>query len=103
MHALIEKRRADIATLCERYGVRRLAIFGSAARSDDFDDAASDADFLVEFAPGSDLPALQQFFGLRDDLSALLGRPVDLIEASAVTNPYVLSSINRAREVVYGA
>jgi hypothetical protein len=32
-----------------------------------------------------------------------LGRPVDLVEAGAVRNPYVLASIERNREVVYAA
>ena len=102
MHPLIKEKSADIAALCHRYQVRRLAVIGSAARGEDFDAVGSDADFVVEFEPGSRLSALEQFFGLRADLSGLLQRPVDLIEAPAVRNPYVLASINRAREVVYG-
>jgi uncharacterized protein len=37
MLPLIAERRSDIAALCRRFGVRRLAVFGSAARGDDFD------------------------------------------------------------------
>jgi predicted nucleotidyltransferase len=103
MHHLIEQRRADIALLCRRYGVRQLEVFGSAARSADFDPATSDADFLVDFQPGGDLEPLEQFFGLADALARLLGRPVDLVEHRAVRNPFVLAGINRAREVVYAA
>lgn len=103
MHQLIEQHRADIALLCRRYGVRQLEVFGSAARAADFDPASSDADFLVDFQPGGDLAPLEQFFGLADALSRLLGRPVDLVERGAVRNPFILASLNRAREVVYAA
>jgi predicted nucleotidyltransferase len=102
MHPLIDQRRAEIALLCRRYGVRQLEVFGSAARATDFDQATSDADFLVDFHAGG-LPPLEQFFGLADALAGLLGRPVDLVERGAVRNPFVLAAINRAREVVYAA
>ncbi|MEO5374962.1 MAG: nucleotidyltransferase domain-containing protein [Alphaproteobacteria bacterium] len=105
MHQVIGQHRAEIALLCRRYGVRRLEVFGSAARGADFDPATSDADFLVEFEPegeGRTAP-LHQFFGLAGDLQALLGRPVDLVEPGAIRNPFLLAGINRTREVVYGA
>ena len=103
MHPLIQEKRADIAALCRRYRVRHLEIFGSAARGADFDPGSSDADFLVEFEPGSAVPPLDEFFGFRADLSRLLERPVDLVEAGAIRNPYVLASINRTKQVVYAA
>ena len=103
MHPLIQEKRADIAALCQRYRVRQLEVFGSAARGDDFDPASSDADFLVAFEPQSELPPLEEFFGFQADLSRLLQRSVELIEAGAVRNPYVLADINRTREVVYAA
>ena len=103
MHPLILEKRADIAALCRRYRVRHLEVFGSAARGDDFDPVSSDADFLVEFEPQSDLPPLEEFFGFQADLSRLLERSVDLVEERAVRNPYVFANINRTREVVYAA
>jgi uncharacterized protein len=103
MHTEISRHRSEIGALCRRYDVARLEIFGSAARGVDFDPARSDADFLVEFAPGSPLSPLAQFFDLAQALQALLGRPVDLVESGTVNNPYVLAGINRAREVVYAA
>jgi hypothetical protein len=103
MHQLIDDHRAEIALLCRRYGVRRLEVFGSAARGSDFDAANSDADFLVDFEARSNLPPLEQFFGLADALEALLGRPVDLVERGAIRNPFILASINQAHEIVYAA
>jgi len=84
MHPSIEQHRAEIADLCRRYAVRRLEVFGSAARGVDFDPIASDADFLVEFEPKSELSPLRQYFGLAEDLERVLGRPVDLVERSAL-------------------
>jgi predicted nucleotidyltransferase len=56
----------------------------------------------VEFA--ADVQAgLDTFFGAKTALEALLGRGVDLVEAGAVRNPYVLASINRNRETIYAA
>ena len=105
MHALIERRRDEIADLCRRYRVRRLEVFGSAARGVDFDPAKSDADFLVDFEPQSDMPPLKQFFGLADDLQALLGRSVDLAERKAVetSRNYIRrDNILAEAELVYG-
>jgi predicted nucleotidyltransferase len=103
VHAEIVDKRDALIALCKRYDVARLEVFGSAARGVDFDPAVSDADFLVEFKAGSALPPLEQFFGLASAMEDLLGRPVDLVEPSAVKNPFVRAGINRSREVLYGA
>jgi uncharacterized protein len=85
MHAEIASRREALKTLCERYDVARLEVFGSAARGVDFDTAKNDVDFLVEFKAESRLNPLHQFFDFADALKDLFGRPVDLVEASAVS------------------
>ncbi len=103
MHRSIAENRSAIAALCRRYGVRRLEVFGSAARGDDFDEKHSDADFLVEYRNAGRLGPLEEYFGLQAELSALLGRKVDLVEPGAIRNPYVLKAINGARELVYAA
>ena len=103
MHAAIADKKAKLAELCRHYDVIRLEVFGSAARGTDFDPATSDADFLVEFDPSSDLPPLEQFFGLVDALSDALGRPVDLVENHEFRNPYLRAFINAYRELVYAS
>ena len=102
MHPLIAQHRPGISAICRRYHIRRLDVFGSAARADDFNPSSSDADFLVEFAPEA-RTGLLEFFGAKTELERLLGRPVDLVEPAAVRNPYVLADINRHRELVYAA
>ncbi len=102
MHPAIAQHLPRIAAICQRFGVRRLEVFGSAARAHDFEPGTSDVDFLVEFADNAPV-GLHSFFGTKAALEQLLGRPVDLIEPDAVRNPYVLASINRHREPVYVA
>ncbi|HVH68401.1 MAG TPA: nucleotidyltransferase domain-containing protein [Gemmatimonadales bacterium] len=102
MYHLTPTHRARIAGLCRRYHVRRLELFGSAARSD-FERTRSDLDFLVEFDDRERGPSLEAYFDLKEELEALLRRPVDLIMPEAVTNPYVQADIARDRTTVYGA
>jgi uncharacterized protein len=103
MHPLIQKHSREIAEICTTYKVRKLEVFGSAARGIDFDPEQSDADFLVEFAGRGTFGPLEQYFGLRDALSSAIGREVDLVEAKALRNPYVLKQIDQERELVFNA
>ena len=65
--------------LAQRYGVLRLALFGSTAR--DAASAESDIDILVAF----DGPATsQRYFGVQFYLEDVLGRPVDLVTEKAL-------------------
>ena len=83
MHRLIEAKRPEIAALCRRFRVQRLDVFGSAARGDDFDIGRSDADFLVTFTADAH-DDLASFTDFKEELEALLGRPVDLVDRTAV-------------------
>ena len=102
MHPIIQARRDEIAQLCRRFHVRRMDLFGSAVQAS-FDPSTSDVDFLVEFESDSPLKALHQYFGLKEALEALLERPVDLVVASAVKNPFIRESIEESRETLYAA
>lgn len=102
MHSAIARHLSSISSICKRYRVSRLDVFGSAARADDFNPDSSDADFLVEFAPDAKT-GLDEYFGVKAALEQLLGRSVDLVEPAAVRNPYVLASIKRSRESIYAA
>jgi predicted nucleotidyltransferase len=85
----IALHREEVRNLCRRYHVRRLDLFGSAVR-DDFDPERSDLDFLVEFDRSHpDAMKFRTYLGLKNSLEELLGRPVDLVEESAVVNPYL--------------
>lgn len=98
MHATVEQKRVELQTLCRRFGVARLDVFGSAARGADFDAETSDVDFLVEFEPPDD--GLTRYLDFRDALEALLERPVDLVDRKDVetSRNYI-----RRRRILNGA
>lgn len=98
----VEEKAGAIETLCRRFRVRNLELFGSAATGQ-FNPQSSDLDFLVEF---EDLPLRQYadaYFGLQEELAKLFGRHVDLVVASAVKNPYLREGIARSRTLLYAA
>lgn len=101
MIQLLQQHRAAIAALCQKYGVRKLELFGSAAR-EDFDPAQSDVDFFYEF-DANPANLADRFFGLAEDLELLLGRKVDLVSGTDVHNPYFLQVANQHRVTLYAA
>ena len=103
MHPSITSKKVQIAALCRQFHVRRLEVFGSAARGGDFDPERSDVDFLVEFQSDAPITLFNAYFGLERDLQALLGSEVDLVSPAAVENPFVRASIDRNRELIYRA
>ncbi len=81
MHPAVLRHRQDIGSLCQEFGVRRLEVFGSAAREADFDPVRSDADLLVDFKAET---GHGRFQDLKRALEQLRCRPVDLVERAAV-------------------
>ncbi|MCC6680249.1 MAG: nucleotidyltransferase domain-containing protein [Phycisphaeraceae bacterium] len=102
MSPLIEQHRSQIEALCRKHGVKRLELFGSAARGD-FDPASSDVDFFVEYVTYDSPAIVDQWFGLQEDLQDLLGVKVDLVSSRTVKNPYFLEVANRHRITLYAA
>ena len=95
----IEIRLDALADLCRRYGVRELAIFGSAVR-EDFGEH-SDVDLLVEFEPGVRIDLIE-FLGLQEELSGLFGRKVDLVPRKGL-KPRIRDEVVREARVLYAA
>jgi hypothetical protein len=102
MLELIGEHRASIESLCRKHRVVRLELFGSAARGD-FVSEASDLDFFVTFEELGWAGASDRYFGLLHGLEDLLGRRIDLIERSAVTNAIFLEVADHHRELLYAA
>ena len=92
---------AKLKRLCRKYGINRLALFGSAARGEMTPD--SDIDLLVEFSPDSkvslfDIPAMQDAFS-----TVFGGRKVDIATPEILENPYRRKTILRDAKVLYSA
>lgn len=102
MNSLLSQRRNELEALCRRHGVRRLELFGSAAMGRGRR-GESDLDFLVEFAPLPPGAYADAYFGLLESLEALFGRPVDLVVASAIKNPYFREAVERTKALLYAA
>lgn len=102
MHPIVEEHRAEVEALCREYRVRRLDVFGSAVRGG-FDPEASDLDFLVDFLPPSRGESWRRYFDLLHGLQDLFGQPIDLVEDSAIKNPYFRESVEETREPFYAA
>ena len=102
MIALLEQHRPQIIELCRKHHVKRLEVFGSAARGD-FDPATSDVDFFVEFASYDSPTIADQWFGLQEDLETLLGRTVELTSLRTARNPFFLQVANRDKVSLYAA
>jgi uncharacterized protein len=103
MIADVSLHREQLRDLCRRFHVRRLEIFGSAARGD-FDPARSDIDFLVEFAAEED--DLARFLGFKEALETLLARRVDLVDRKAIetSRNYIRKGhILAGAELIYAA
>lgn len=92
---------AELAALSNRYHIKRLAVFGSAARGDLTPD--SDIDLLVEFKKGK-APSLGGMVEINDAFSSLFGgRKVDIATPSILNNPYRRRQIQKDMEVLYAA
>ncbi len=103
MIADIALHREEVRDLCRRFHVRRLDIFGSAARGEGFDPAQSDLDFLVEFQPLPPGAYVDAFFGLKEAMEQLFGRPADLVSAASIRNPYFRQSVDETKALLYAA
>lgn len=102
MTDILESRRQAIAEVCRRHGVLRLDAFGSALR-EDFSPDHSDLDLLVELGPMEPYARVEAYFGVLDELRALLGLEIDLVMAGAVKNPYIARDIESTRRMLYAA
>lgn len=88
-----------LADFCRRNRIRHLGLFGSVLRDDFRPD--SDVDVLVEFEAGA-LVSLFTLVDIQDELSALLGRPVDLVPRDGL-KPIIRDSVLASEHVLYAA
>lgn len=90
--------RREKQRLARTYGLDEISVFGSATRADFRQD--SDIDALVHFRGGA-VPTLGSYALLVQDLGQVMGRPVDVVDASSVEGAFI-SGIERDRVTLYG-
>jgi predicted nucleotidyltransferase len=100
MNELIEQYRDAIRALCQKYGVRRLDLFGSATTGA-FDPVTSDLDFVATFADTRSPGYADRYLGFAEALEELFGRSVDLITERSIRNPYFRQAVEASRQSIY--
>ena len=93
-----------IREICRKYDVTELSVFGSVLRDDFSPD--SDVDFLVVFRDNDAGPWAGKFMYMEEELSPLLGRPVDVVDKGGVeqSRNYIRrKQILGSAEVIYVA
>ena len=100
MH-LITDNLEQIYTLCRKYGVKTLCVFGSIL-TPRFNEN-SDVDFSATFYPEEDpLIAGDNFLNLYMDLGDLMGRRIDLVDEEYLKNPYFIEELEETKQLIYG-
>ena len=94
----IELPEKQIEAFCRKYGVEEFSLFGSVLR-DDFS-PESDVDVMLKFKPGFGF-TFENTPDIQDELEAMFGRPVDVVEKGAITNPFRRHAIMSSYRVVY--
>jgi len=96
----IEIPKDRIAEFCRKWMITELSLFGSVLREDFGPD--SDVDVLVSLA--DDAPwSLFEWVDMIDELKALFGCSVDLVEKSGLRNPFRRHEILTHRQVIYAS
>ncbi len=97
---MIEHNIDEIKALCLKYHVKSLFAFGSII-TDQFKND-SDVDLLVNFNDVDLYDYADNYFNLKSSFENLFQRAVDLLEAQAITNPYLIKSIDSSKQLIYG-
>lgn len=79
METCIEEVKRKILPILQRYGVKRVGLFGSCVRGEMRED--SDIDILVEIE--KDI-SLLDFVGIKLEVEDALGKKIDLVEYSTI-------------------
>jgi predicted nucleotidyltransferase len=101
MSNIIDTYRDQLKSLCERYDVKVMYVFGSATRKD-FSDS-SDVDILISFNDISFEKYTDNYFELHQNLEAFFQRKVDLLTERSLINPYFIESIEKTKQLLYAA
>ena len=88
----------QVLETCRDFGIRRLEVFGSTVRAPE---AARDVDLLVDFGDRPVKGFSAVFFGFKEKLERVFGKPVDLITSESLVNPYFRQSVESTKQLVY--
>ena len=99
MNSILKNQLDTIRSLCERYRVKTLYVFGSVL-TPNFD-TYSDIDLLVDFLDQDALQYASNYFQFKFELEKFFKRKIDLLEERALKNPYFIENINQKKQLLY--
>ncbi|MGM0944169.1 MAG: nucleotidyltransferase family protein [Bacteroidota bacterium] len=97
---IINAALPKIRSICKKYHVHNLYLFGSALKGPFTN--SSDIDFLVKFRSIPLEEYFENYINFKLELENVLGRKVDLLEKQTLHNPYLIQSIDESNLKVYG-
>jgi predicted nucleotidyltransferase len=101
MATKVDLKKEQIRELCEKFNVKELYLFGSAA-TDDFSED-SDLDFIVKFDRKGFEGAFDQFIDFKHELEQMYGRSVDLYHHKKFRNSIFQQEVERSKKLLYAA
>ena len=96
----VEQHLDQIAEKCQHYNIKALYLIGSVARGENTAD--SDLDFVVSFNDLNQPGIADRYFDFHKFLEELFAVKVDLIEETAIRNPFFKKAIDRDKKLIYG-
>lgn len=97
---LINQHKSKLTSLCKKYKVSELYVFGSVLT--ELFNKQSDIDFLVKFGDVELYNYFDNYMDFKESLENLFKRKVDLLEIQTLKNPILKRSIDRNKMKVYG-
>lgn len=102
MNKIIQDQLDTLKALCRRYKVKSLYVFGS-VNTPRFTEN-SDIDLLIDFEPDISIEEYTDcFFLLREKLTELFKRKIDLVTRRSLSNPFFIEDVEQSKQLLYGA
>ena len=95
----IQKNTETLHTICKKYNIVKLYIFGSFAKNTFTN--KSDIDFLVTFGKINLYDYFDNYLNTKNELEKLYKREIDLVEEETIKNPFLYQSINKSKILLY--
>ncbi|MFY0599759.1 MAG: nucleotidyltransferase domain-containing protein [Cyclobacteriaceae bacterium] len=96
---LVANKLESVRKLCLENKVKSLYIFGSEAKNNSSDD--SDIDLIVDINISDPYEYTDKYQSLKEALQKLFKRKIDLLEARALSNKFLIEEINNTKIALY--
>ena len=101
MNSIITEKVNELKTLCNKYIVKSMYVFGSVC-TEKFNDT-SDIDILISFKELSIEQYTDNYFELHYKLQDLFGRKIDLLTEKSLSNPFFIKGVEQTKQLIYAA